>query len=93
MEQIILQALNFDLMPPTSYDFVKAYCSLLQLPSQVTCLAMYLAELTLIDGERYTSILPSLIATSAVALARLTNKVKPLVAIITTSYFTADYRD
>ncbi|CAG7721077.1 unnamed protein product [Allacma fusca] len=72
MEQIILQALNFDLMPPTAYDFVKAYCSLLQLDNQRTCLAIYLAELTLIDGERYTTILPSLVATSAVALARLT---------------------
>ena len=70
MELIILQALNYDLLPPTSLDFIKAFCALLKLNSSTLHLAMYVAELALIDGEPFGTVLPSLLGTSAVALSR-----------------------
>ncbi|KAG8221856.1 hypothetical protein J437_LFUL003232 [Ladona fulva] len=72
MENLILKVLSFDLSVPTPLWFVKKYCLETQANDKVKALAMYLCELTLLEGDPYLKFLPSEIACSAVSLARHT---------------------
>jgi cyclin A len=76
MENIMLHTLQYELMVPTAYDFVRALCTILHLDSQTTALATYLTELSILDGERFLRYLPSVIAIAAIALSRYTFQVK-----------------
>ncbi|KZS11122.1 Cyclin A1-like protein [Daphnia magna] len=71
MEHLILKVLAFELAVPTSNYFLQRYIQLSR--SSETCLhlASYLCELTLMETEPYLHHLPSVVAASCVALARL----------------------
>ena len=66
----MLNVLQFDLMVPSSYDFVKLFCHRLKVTSRTKNLSDYLCELTLLHGDVYLSRPPSKIAAASVALAR-----------------------
>ncbi|XP_032812466.2 cyclin-A2-like isoform X1 [Petromyzon marinus] len=71
MEQLLLRILSFDLAAPTFTQFLRFYAQSLSTPAQVVSLAMYLGELTLLDGQRYLSIVPSILSAAALGLASL----------------------
>ncbi|XP_066592449.1 cyclin-A2-like [Prorops nasuta] len=72
MEHLILRVLCFDLTVPTPLTFLMGYCISNNLSEKIRFLAMYLCELSLLEGDPYLQYVPSLLAASAVALARHT---------------------
>ncbi|XP_012522598.1 cyclin-A2 isoform X2 [Monomorium pharaonis] len=72
MENLILRVLSFDLTVPTHFTFLTEYCISNNLSDKVRFLAMYLCELSMLEGDPYLQYLPSHLAASAVALARHT---------------------
>ncbi|XP_057379783.1 G2/mitotic-specific cyclin-A-like isoform X1 [Daphnia carinata] len=88
MEHLILKVLAFELAVPTSNYFLQRYIQLSR--SSETCLhlASYLCELTLMETEPYLHHLPSVVAASCVALARLAcgNEVWPTHVHASTGY-------
>ncbi|KAG5895620.1 hypothetical protein JTB14_017729 [Gonioctena quinquepunctata] len=72
MEHLILKVLGFDLSVPTPLTFITATCVCNRLSEKTMYLAMYLSELALLNGDICLEFLPSLIAASAVAIARHT---------------------
>ncbi|XP_046394657.1 G2/mitotic-specific cyclin-A isoform X2 [Ischnura elegans] len=70
MENLMLKVLCFDLSVPTALCFIKKYCLETQATDNVKSLAMYLSELTLLEGDPFLKFLPSEIACSAIAIAR-----------------------
>lgn len=72
MEHLILKVLSFDMAVPTAHFFVNKFCRLLKNPEEVVHLALFLAEVSMLDCDPFLRYLPSLIAASAVALANHT---------------------
>jgi len=72
MEHLILRVLGFDLSVPTSHQFANHLCQIFQMEEQELHLAMYLLELSFLDGSTFLKFSPSLMAASSVALARHT---------------------
>ncbi|XP_076624758.1 cyclin A isoform X2 [Colletes latitarsis] len=72
MEHLILRVLSLDLTVPTPLAFLMEYCISNNLPEKIKFLAMYLCELSMLEGDPYLQFLPSHLAASAVALARYT---------------------
>ncbi|XP_018339185.1 PREDICTED: cyclin-A2 isoform X2 [Trachymyrmex septentrionalis] len=72
MENLILRVLSFDLTIPTHVTFLMEYCISNNLSDKVKFLAMYLCELSMLEGDPYLQYLPSHLAASAIALARHT---------------------
>ncbi|RZB39652.1 G2/mitotic-specific cyclin-A [Asbolus verrucosus] len=72
MEHLILRVLGFDLSVPTPLTFINAICISTKLTEKTMYLAMYLSEIALLEVEPYLQFLPSVIASSAIALARHT---------------------
>ncbi|KYM93446.1 PREDICTED: cyclin-A2 [Cyphomyrmex costatus] len=72
MENLILKVLSFDLTVPTYVTFLMEYCISNNLSDKIKCLAMYLCELSMLEGDPYLQYLPSHLAASALALARHT---------------------
>ncbi|KAJ8929388.1 hypothetical protein NQ314_017927 [Rhamnusium bicolor] len=72
MEHLILKVLGFDLSVPTPLTFITAMCVTNKLSEKTMYLAMYLSELALLNGDVYLEFLPSVIAASAIAIARHT---------------------
>ncbi|KAH8291558.1 hypothetical protein KR018_000410, partial [Drosophila ironensis] len=70
MEQVMLKMLSFDLGTPTPYGFINAYSVMCAIPKKLKCLAHYISELAMLEGEPYLPYLPSLIACASLALAR-----------------------
>lgn len=66
----MLTCLEFDLMMPTAHNLCLAYCSLLGIIDPARPLALYLVDLSLMDGDTFLKFTPSVIAGGAVALAR-----------------------
>ncbi|XP_019873543.1 cyclin-A2 [Aethina tumida] len=77
MEQLILKVLGFDLSIPTPLTFIHAICVSTRLTEKTLYLAMYLSELSMLNGDVYLEYLPSMIAASAIALARHTLTEEP----------------
>ncbi|XP_057493294.1 cyclin-A2-2-like isoform X2 [Actinidia eriantha] len=76
MESQVLNFLGFQLSVPTTKKFLRRFIQVAQVSCRVPCVEMefltnYLAELTLV-GYSFLKFLPSLIAASAVFLARWT---------------------
>ncbi|XP_044471238.1 cyclin-A2-2-like isoform X2 [Mangifera indica] len=76
MESRVLNFLHFQLSVPTTKTFLRRYIQAAQASYKVSCLeleflANYLAELTLVEYD-FLKFLPSLVAASAVFLARWT---------------------
>ena len=72
MEHLILKVLSFDVAVPTANLFCEKFLKDCDADDQTKCLAMYLTELTMLETESYLKHVPSVIAASAVYLARLT---------------------
>ncbi|XP_972623.2 G2/mitotic-specific cyclin-A [Tribolium castaneum] len=72
MEQLILRVLGFDLSVPTPLTFLNAICISTKQTEKVKNLAMYLSESALLEVEPYLQFLPSVVASSAIALSRHT---------------------
>ncbi|XP_060532142.1 cyclin-A2 [Cylas formicarius] len=72
MEHLILKVLGFDLSIPTPLAFITAMCAINKISEKVKFLAMYLCELSILDGENYLTHLPSALAASAIAIAQHT---------------------
>lgn len=70
MEQLILKTLNFDISAPTHVTFLTHLTKVANIDYNVSTLALYICELTLIEGDPYLQYAPSLIACGAIALAR-----------------------
>ncbi|KAF7283214.1 cyclin A [Rhynchophorus ferrugineus] len=88
MEHLIVKVLGFDLSVPTPLTFVTSMCCRNKLDDKTKYLAMYLCELSLLEGETYLEYLPSTLAASAIALARhtLDRPVWPQELVETTGY-------
>jgi len=71
MEHLILKVLAFELAVPTSHSFLSRFVQLSKSSESVLHLATYLCELTLLETEPYLYHMPSEVAASCVALARL----------------------
>lgn len=71
MEHLILKVLAFELAVPTSNYFLQRYIQTSRSSESCLHLASYLCELTLMETEPYLHHLPSVVAASSVALARL----------------------
>nr|XP_023029012.1 G2/mitotic-specific cyclin-A-like [Leptinotarsa decemlineata] len=78
MEHLILKVLGFDLSVPTPLSFITATCVTNRLSEKTMYLSMYLSELALLNGDICLDFLPSVIAASAIAIARHTLKEKEL---------------
>ncbi|XP_046666061.1 G2/mitotic-specific cyclin-A-like isoform X2 [Homalodisca vitripennis] len=70
MEQLILKVLGFDISVPTIYAFLQHIAVDCNLSLRLTSLAQYLCELTLLEGDPYLAYLPSVVASSALVVAR-----------------------
>ncbi|XP_018329929.1 cyclin-A2 [Agrilus planipennis] len=85
MEHLILKVLSFDLSVPTPLTFITAICISNQLSKKVMYLAMYLSELSMLEADPYLENLPSVIAASAVALARHNLEMDPWTKELSTN--------
>jgi len=70
MEHLILKVLKFDMGGVTAYSFFQRFIKMSNSDDTVKFLTMYLMELTLQDGERFLKHSPSVIAASALLVAR-----------------------
>ncbi|CAH1105304.1 unnamed protein product [Psylliodes chrysocephalus] len=77
MEHLILKVLGFDLSVPTPLTFITAMCVSNKLSDKTMYLAMYFSELSLLNGDIYLEFVPSVLAASAIALARHTLNEEP----------------
>lgn len=69
MEHLVLKVLKFDLGSATMLSFLNPLLRTCQANDKVRCLAYYLGELTLMDGETYLKFKPSITAISILSLA------------------------
>lgn len=72
MELLILKVLKFDISVPTPLTFIRAICIRSNVKDKLLYLAMYLCELAMLEAEPYLELLPSVIGSSAIALAQHT---------------------
>jgi cyclin A len=72
MEHLILKVLSFDVAVPTANCFCERFLRELEASDQLSSLAMYLCELTMVDADPFLKYVPSQIASSAVWLANFT---------------------
>ncbi|ALC44477.1 CycA [Drosophila busckii] len=70
LEQVLLKILSFNLCTPTAYVFINTYAVICDMPEKLKNLTLYIAELSLLDGESYMQYLPSMMSAGALALAR-----------------------
>jgi len=70
MEHLVLKVLGFDLSGPTANVFLSQMCQWSKSPENVQHLAMYLCELSLLDGETFLTYQPSQVAAASLCLAR-----------------------
>ncbi|KAK2169775.1 hypothetical protein LSH36_7g15015 [Paralvinella palmiformis] len=77
MEHLVLKVLSFDVAVPTFNWFCEKFLHDLDADEKTSSLAMYLAELTMIESEPFLNYLPSVIAASAICLANITLKQDP----------------
>ncbi|CAH0395431.1 unnamed protein product [Bemisia tabaci] len=70
MEYLIVKVLTFDMSGPTTFSFISHISVMCSLPERVMHLALFISELSLLEGDPYLQFLPSVIACSAIALAR-----------------------
>jgi len=70
MEHLVLKVLNFDLAIPSALTFANLFCKMSESEEKATHLAQYLCELTLMDGETYLNVRPSVIGAACCALSR-----------------------
>ncbi|KAL4608560.1 cyclin-A1-like [Arapaima gigas] len=72
MEQLFLKVLAFDLSVPTPLQFLRQFLTIESLCSKTENLALYLAELSLLELDPFLQYLPSKVAAAAYCLANYT---------------------
>ncbi|CAK9825104.1 G2/mitotic-specific cyclin-A [Anthophora retusa] len=94
MEHLILRVLSFDLSVPTPLTFLMEYCISNNLSEKIKFLAMYLCELSMLEGDPYLQFLPSHLAASAIAFARhtLLEEIWPHELELSTGYSLKDLK-
>merc|ERR1719187_680446 len=70
MEHLVLKVLGFDLSGPTANVFLSQMCQWSKSPEKIHHLAMYLCELSLLDGETFLMYQPSKVAAASLCLSR-----------------------
>lgn len=70
MESLVLKVLSFDVAVPTANLFVERFLKEMKADVRTISMALYLTELSLIDGDVFLHYLPSVVACAAVCLAR-----------------------
>lgn len=80
MEHVILRVLEFDMGGCTAFTFLERFLEAAGAPIRVHYLALYLCELTLLDGARFLTYLPSVVAAAAVSTAMCTFGLPPWTA-------------
>ncbi|CAG0888795.1 unnamed protein product [Cyprideis torosa] len=69
MEHLVLKVLSFDLGCPTAVTFLEYFAHELEVSEEAKEVAMYLCELSLLEGDPFLQYLPSHVAASALSLA------------------------
>ncbi|GLV35441.1 Cyclin A [Carabus blaptoides fortunei] len=77
MEQLILKVLGFDLSIPTPLTFLTKFCVSSEQSEKIMFLAMYLCEMSMLEADPYLQYLPSMLAASAICVARDTMELEP----------------
>ncbi|XP_029375581.1 cyclin-A1 [Echeneis naucrates] len=72
MEHVLLRALAFKMAAPTTNQFLRLFMSIHSICATTECLAMYIAELSLLEIEPFLLYKPSLVAAGAYCLASYT---------------------
>ncbi|KAM4620400.1 cyclin-A1 [Polymixia lowei] len=72
MEHLFLKVLAFDMTVPTTYQFLRHFVTVQSVCSQTENLALYVAELGLMDVDLFRKYLPSMVAAAAYCLANYT---------------------
>ena len=80
MEHVILRVLEFDLGGCTAFSFLERFLDAAAAPARVKYLALYLCELSLLDGHRFLPYLPATIAAASVSTAMFTFGLPPWTA-------------
>lgn len=77
MEHLILKVLSFDVAVPTINCFCEKFAREAEIDDETLSLAMYLSELTLVEGESFLKYLPSTVAAAAICLSNHTLEREP----------------
>lgn len=95
MEHLILKVLSFDVAIPTINCFCEKFAREAELDDETLSLAMYLSELTLVEGESFLKYLPSTIAAASICIANhtLEREAWPASMRECTSYDLTDFSD
>ncbi|CAL8307374.1 unnamed protein product [Gadus morhua 'NCC'] len=72
MEVMFLKVLAFNMTVPSAYQFLRLFITIHAVCSKTTHLALYVAELSLLDMEMLVTFPPSLVAAAAYCLANYT---------------------
>ncbi|KAJ3589727.1 hypothetical protein NHX12_010570 [Muraenolepis orangiensis] len=72
MEHMFLKVLAFNLTVPTAYQLLRLFITVQPVRSKTAYLAMYVAELSLLEMETVVAFRPSVVAASAYCLANYT---------------------
>ncbi|CAL4068324.1 unnamed protein product [Meganyctiphanes norvegica] len=72
MEHLILKVLSFDMAVPTAHMFCNKFSRLCKANEETTNLALFITELSMLDSDPFLRFVPSMIASSAVAIANHT---------------------
>ncbi|XP_056450552.1 cyclin-A1 [Gadus chalcogrammus] len=72
MEVMFLKVLAFNMTVPSAYQFLRLFITIQAVCSKTTHLALYVAELSLLDMEMLVTFPPSLVAAAAYCLANYT---------------------
>lgn len=86
MEHLILKVLSFDMAVPTAYTFVNKFARTLGCTEATTSLALFIAELSMLDCNPFLRFLPSEIAASSLAIANFTQGHTPWPSVMTDNY-------
>ncbi|CAG5123583.1 unnamed protein product [Candidula unifasciata] len=70
METVILRMLGFKVAVPTINWFCERFIEMIDMPDKARCLAFFLIELSLIEIEEFLAYRQSIIAASAIVIAR-----------------------
>uniref|UniRef100_A0A2P2HYT6 G2/mitotic-specific cyclin-A-like n=1 Tax=Hirondellea gigas TaxID=1518452 RepID=A0A2P2HYT6_9CRUS len=86
MEHLILKVLSFDMAVPTAFVFINKFSRTLCCTEATTCLALFVAELSMLESEPFLRYVPSEIAASALAIANFTQGHTPWPSIMQSTY-------
>ncbi|KAJ8266688.1 hypothetical protein GJAV_G00133490 [Gymnothorax javanicus] len=72
MEHLLLKVLSFDMTVPTTHQFLRQFMVTEPVCTKTENLALYVAELSLLEAEPFLTHVPSIVAAAAYCLANYT---------------------